>query len=99
VEDGESIWAQRNGGPCEEKGHGEKIATVRENTGEPVYLPTGNRRYPEAEANARLISAAPELLAACKAAADYVLLCEDSYDCGECVCKLTRAAVAKAEAE
>ena len=57
----------------------------------------------EAEGNARLIAAAPELLAACKAAVEYAETCRDipEFSSGYCIgtdhLEAIKAAIAKAE--
>ncbi len=51
----------------------------------------------EDAANARLIAAAPDLLAVCEEAANLgVTVWHCNYNCGECVRCLARAAIAKA---
>lgn len=63
---------------------------------------TGRSVGPKAKAdppNARLISAAPDLLAACEAVAARCPMCAADLECQDDLCYQVRAAVAKAKGE
>ena len=93
--DGTDIW------PINADGGG-YIARLRFR-GEAVETATGDREFPETEANARLIAAAPDLLEAAKDALESLTECGphrseglDCEACGESIAAL-RAAILQAE--
>ena len=71
------------------------IATILGNCGTGRLSKRGNTQ--EAEANARLFSAAPNLLAACEAAAGTVALCIDPNSRAGIVLEQMQAAIKKAK--